>query len=272
MPPKIDFTGQKFGKLTAIRQDGVDRFGKTLWYCSCECGEFVTVIGEGLRRGHTKSCGCNKIINLLGQKFGRLEVIEYKGLNKHNHATWLCKCVCGEERIVESGNLRRGHQVSCGCQSLENRVAATTTHHLSGHPLYKIWAKIKERCNNENCKSYKNYGAKGVRMCEEWKNDFEAFYNWAIANGWRKGLEVDKDKKGTKIYSPGTCSILTRKQNANAKTNNVLLTINGETKTAAEWADIVKIPAQIIRRRIREGWGHENALFTKPRYLKERYE
>lgn len=269
MPAKKDFTGQRFGKLVAIREDGKDKFGKILWYCECDCGNSITIIGEGLSRGFTKSCGCHKIIDLLNQRFGRLQVIEYKGLNKHNHATWLCKCDCGKECIVASGNLRRGNQVSCGCQGLENRVAATTTHHLSSHPLHRIWRKIKERCYNPNQKSYKNYGARGVTMCSEWKDDFKSFYDWAMLNGWKKGLQVDKDIRGTgKLYSPEMCIITTQKENGNKTRRNVYITVNNQTKTAAQWSEIVGIPAPVICRRIREGWDHKDAITVKPRYLK----
>ena len=210
-----------------------------------------------------------EIINLLGQVFGRLKVVEFAGKNKHNHATWLCVCDCGQQRIVESGNLRSGNQVSCGCQSLQNRVLATTKHGLSGHPLHRIWRKIIERCYNPNCKSFPNYGGKGVVMSDEWRDNFQSFYDWAIANGWRKGLEIDKDIKGNGLlYSAETCSIVTRKENINNTTRNVYITIDGVRKTAAQWSEIVKIPPAIICRRIRQGWEHKNAVYAKPRYLK----
>ncbi len=89
------------------------------------------------------------------------------------------------------------------------------THGLSRHPLYYVWQAMKMRCYNENYKDYKYYGAKGVKMCDEWFNDFEPFYKWAMNNGYKKGLQVDKDIKGIgKLYGPDSCVFVTPKINS----------------------------------------------------------
>ena len=102
-------------------------------------------------------------------------------------------------------------------------------------------------------------------VSDEWKNDFKSFYDWCMANGWRRGLEIDKDIKGNGlIYSSEMCCIVTRKENANKKRSNVILTVDGISKTAAQWADISGINGGIIRGRVRAGWDHKRAVFYKP--------
>ncbi len=125
-------------------------------------------------------------------------------------------------------------------------------HGLSRHPLYKILKEIKRRCYSEKSINYQNYGAKGVRVCDEWLNNFKSFYDWAIKNNWERGKEIDKDIKGgdKKLYSPETCSIVTRSQNARKRTDNHYITYNGETKSLVEWCEIYDLPYGRTRTRL----------------------
>lgn len=124
-----------------------------------------------------------------------------------------CICACGEWKVVDYYNFMRGGQLSCGCNQNPKRVS-----HNYKHPLYKVWISMRGRCNNPNDKFYYNYGGRGVRVCEEWEKSFQKFYDWCVANGWQKGLFVDKDIKGSGLlYSPGTCAIVTRKMNNQAR-------------------------------------------------------
>jgi len=133
---------------------------------------------------------------------------------------------------------------------------AKITHGLSKHPLMGIWHGIKCRCYTKSANGYPRYGGTGVKMCAEWKDDFKAFYDWAIANGWRKGLQVDKDIKAAllkvepNLYSPERCSIVTAKLNGNSKKSNRILEFNGEKLTISQWADKTGIPRNAIRMRI----------------------
>ncbi len=123
------------------------------------------------------------------------------------------------------------------------------------------------RCYSIKATKYPYYGAIGVRMCDEWRNNFKSFYDWALANGWRKGLQIDKDTIPRKLgippllYSPETCCILTNKQNANGRKSNKVFEYNGEKKTISEWADKVGIDQRLMRYRINK-WGIEKALTT----------
>lgn len=138
-------------------------------------------------------------------------------------------------------------------------------HNLSKHPLYVIWRGIKLRCYTKTSTGYENYGGRGVKMCDEWVHDFEAFYKWAILKGWEKGLQIDKDSVGDgKLYSPQTCIFITAKQNCNKRRGNRRLLFNGENLTISEWSDKTGIPRNAIRMRLEQyKYSIETAL-TKP--------
>lgn len=116
---------------------------------------------------------------LIGQKFGRLTVIEFHHKDKYNNLYWLCKCDCGNETVVRAGNLRTGHTVSCGCymreRSKELIIKRSTTHGLGKCRLNNIWNNMKQRCYNEKSPDYQWYGAREITICNEWKDDFKTF-------------------------------------------------------------------------------------------------
>ena len=153
----------------------------------------------------------------------------------------LYKCQCGSIKEININNVKSGNTLSCGCLQKENRYnrVYNVKHDMSScglnpHPLYKVWSGIKSRCYNSNTKAYKSYGGKGVQMCKQWKDNFIDFYNWAIANGWCKGLSIDKDIKPFSmgllpiIYSPEMCSIVTAKENGTVRSDTVMVRHKGE--------------------------------------------
>ena len=113
----VDEVDQKHGRLTVIKSTGSNMHGQATWLCECECGNRIETTGLHLRSGHTRSCGCLHFKEMVGQKFGRLTVIERVGSNKGGDATWLCACECGNETVVTGANLRSGGTRSCGCSS-----------------------------------------------------------------------------------------------------------------------------------------------------------
>jgi hypothetical protein len=161
--------------------------------------------------------------------------------------------------------MKKVGEKSLGRQRLsELAIKRNTTHGLSKHPLYNIWRGIKKRCYTRTSSNYPLYGARGVVMCEEWIKDFMYFYNWAIDNGWKKGLQVDKDiipkKLGIPplIYSPEMCSIVTCHENNCSRRGNVYTEMDGVVKTAAEWSLISGKHRSEIAKRINRGIsGHE---------------
>lgn len=146
----------------------------------------------------------SKLNDLTGMRFGRLKVIKRHGTHVSKSGsksvTWECKCDCGNTIISCSSNLRRGHQKSCGCLRKEMH----TTHGKSNTRLFRIWSGIKTRCYTESSTSYKKYGSKGITMCDEWKDDFQAFYDWSITHGYSDDLSIDRID-GDKGYSPDNC-------------------------------------------------------------------
>jgi len=143
-------------------------------------------------------------------------------------------------------------------------------HGLSKHPLYKVWIKIKDRLYNKNHEAYHLYGGNGVIMCKEWLHDPERFIRWALENGWKKGLQIDKDiiprKLGLqpKIYSPEMCSIVTSKENNNNASYNVYLEYGGRSQTIAAWSDELNIDAATLHHRLFDYNYSVEEAFTLP--------
>lgn len=130
----------------------------------------------------------SKMIDLTGKRFGKLTVIKRDGTYEKpcgvKQPTWLCACYCGNTVVVIGTNLRSGRTVSCGCMQREISKEAHTKHGLHGTRLYKVWKGMLGRCYNPKHKAFKNYGGRGITVCDEWRRDFKAFHDWAMANGY----------------------------------------------------------------------------------------
>lgn len=161
--------------------------------------------------------------DITGQIFGRLTAIECVGSNNWNRCLWLCKCSCGNTKIVDGSSLRMGRTRSCGCLDREKHITHPnrTTHGQCGTRIYRIWKAMKNRCLNPNTPDYKRwYGSNGITVCEEWKNDFSSFYEWSMANGYRDDLSIDRiDPSGN--YEPSNCRWADAKTQANNKRKKV---------------------------------------------------
>nr|DAM47652.1 MAG TPA: PVL ORF-50-like family [Caudoviricetes sp.] len=269
-----DLTGRKFGMLMVIKRDvGNDYITPSTgrksarWICKCDCGNIRSVPVQQLRSGHTWNCGCqskNKFKDLTGQKFGKLTIIEraedYITPRNEREVQWKCKCDCGRECIVRGHSLRNGHTTSCGCAIIE----ASTKHGMHGTRLYNIYRHMIQRCHNETDKAYKDYGARGIYVCDEWRgeNGFINFMNWAFANGYTDELSIDrKDNDGP--YSPENCRWVTMAVQANNRRNTIYITYNGEMHSISEWAIIYNIPyATLYDRYVNKHWTAEQALIT----------
>ena len=159
-----------------------------------------------------------KLINLTGKRFGRLLVIG-KSESKNGMATWLCKCDCGNEKVVCGNELRKGKANSCGCLRKELAYKMLIQHGKANTRLYKVWKAMKARCNNPNNKRYSSYGGRGIKVCDEWQNSFQAFYDWAIANGYREGLSIDRVNNDGN-YEPTNCRWATASEQQKNKRKN----------------------------------------------------
>lgn len=273
MGRKRNLIGQRFERLTVIEEGYSSKSGSLMWLCRCDCGTEKYVRSDSLLSGRIKSCGCyNKDVakaHLEGQRFGFLTVIKENGRNKDGDVMWLCRCDCGNEHTVKSVNLIHGYVKSCGCKTGEMISQGNSKHGLCNSKLYHIWSGIKKRCLNPKHDNYKRYGARNISMCDEWLNNFQVFYDWAISHGFQDGLTIDRidNYKG---YSPDNCRWITPKEQQHNRRDTIFLTYKGETKSTPEWAEIVKIDRHIIRQRIKAGWSVERTLETPVRKLKRR--
>lgn len=177
--------------------------------------------------------------NLAGKKFGRLTVLDRAENNSQGKTRWKCLCVCGKETVVRADMLKSGHTQSCGCLAAERAgetiSRANTTHGGRRTRLYRIWTRMKERCLNPNSVSYENYGGRGITVCDEWRQDFAAFRDWAMANGYSDELQIDRiENDGS--YRPENCKWSTRAGQSLNRRSNVYLDFNGKRQTAREWA------------------------------------
>lgn len=122
-------------------------------------------------------------------------------------------------------------------------------HGMTGTPIYRRWSHMKERCNRPSNIGYKDYGGRGITVCEEWQNDFVAFYEWSIANGYADNLQLDR-RDNSKGYSPDNCRYVEPKVNYNNKRDNTIVNYNGVTRTAAEWSRKIGVSAETFLNRI----------------------
>lgn len=194
-------------------------------------------------------------IDLTGQRFGMLTVIEEtsphitSGGSKQRQ--WVCHCDCGNRTITTTQNLRSGDTRSCGCYEKRSKKENATIHGESRTKLHNIWKAMRKRCRNENSSDYKYYGGKGVSVCDDW-NDYASFRNWALSNGFKDGLTIDRIDSSCG-YSPENCRWISIKEQSNNRTNNRRFTHNGENHTIAEWSEITHIPYHTLYMRLYHG-------------------
>lgn len=202
-------------------------------------------------------------IDLTGQVFGRLTVIQSEGVNKHGCYLWLCECECGNTKIVNGAELRRGHVKSCGCLSNELARERLYQHGASRTPIYREWAKMKGRCNGNTAYSKRRYTDRGIKVCSEWVDNFSAFYDHVseLENYGKTGYSLDRIDND-RDYEPGNVRWADPTTQANNRNNNIIITYRGETHTQAEWARIMGIKYSTLQQRLLDGWDVEKALTT----------
>lgn len=205
--------------------------------------------------------------DLTGCRFGRLTVIS-RAENKNGKVVWHCKCDCGNESDVYATCLKSGNTKSCGCYQ---RFRASTTGVIHGETqktrLYNIWNNIKERCYGVNCKDYPDYGSRGISVCDEWRNNYLSFKQWAIENGYNDSMSIDRiDVNGD--YEPSNCRWATNIVQANNKRNSRFVEFRGETHTLSEWSRIKHINVNTLYSRLTKGWGAEMALTKQVKKMK----
>lgn len=207
----------------------------------------------------------NHIKNLAGQRDGKLVAVSVSRSDNKGRKVWLLRCDCGNEverlSSIMSDAINKGKDSHCGCSP------ARKTHGLTSKKknLYWVWAAMIQRCENPENKDYSTYGGRGIAVCEEWRNSFKSFHDWAKASGYKKGLtieRVDVDKG----YSNDNCIwIINARQSLNCR-RSAIITWNGKSQHISDWADDLGIKYKTLRGRIFDyGWSLDRALAEKTR-------
>lgn len=206
--------------------------------------------------------------DLSGRKFGKLLVINRNYEVKNGKRNWNCLCECGNTRVVTTGALNGGKMQKCRKCSKESRIEYLKKMPRKGHgmtktKIWKTWRAMRERCYVPCVGGYKNYGGRGIKVCDEWNASFENFMEWAYANGYKENLSLDRiDVNGN--YEPNNCRWVTFLEQANNKRTSHFLEYNGEIKTITEWSRITGINKNTLLSRVTKyGWSVERALNTK---------
>ncbi len=172
------------------------------------------------------------------------------------------KCQCGITKGYLLKYLLKGETKSCGCNRVKAIAATHVTHNLSNHPLYKVHRDMLHRCYNPKCKSYPDYGERGIQVCKEWQDDVKAFCDWGMANGYAEGLHFDREENEGD-YTPANCRFVSRTISNRNTRRNVLITAFGETKCASEWVADKRCSVSwcTLKERIKTGkWKIEDAI------------
>ena len=189
-----------------------------------------------------------KKIDMTGARYGRLTVIKENG-RKHGRVLWLCQCDCGNTITTDGIYLRQGDTKSCGCYQRDIAKLVNSTHRSQKTRVYNSWRGMKDRCYNEKHSSYADYGGRGITVCEEWRNSFESFRDWAYANGYNDDLTIDRiDPNGN--YEPSNCRWATKTQQARNTRRCKKIEFNGETHNLSEWAQLIGVSYRTLYHRI----------------------
>ena len=253
--------GMRVGRLVVKKELNDDTVE-----CLCDCGKTITTKRSNIIDKCVQSCGCLKIDSnrknhnyqdLTGKTYGDLTVIKRIENPTGDAPRWQCICSCGNITYRNTSAILKGS--SCGCKRIYHK---TITHGLSKMRLYHTYSHMIDRCHNPKAKSYKNYGGRGIVVCDEWKKDFTKFYEWSMANGYSETLTIDRidNEKG---YSPENCRWVNSVIQSNNRRNNRYVTYNGITKTVSDWSRESGIKAGTIISRLNKGWSIEDALFKE---------
>lgn len=210
-------------------------------------------------------------IDIVGQKFGRLTVLKQshkkqqikKNGNLGNFIYYyICKCDCGNTCIVEKFHLKYGHTQSCGCLKKEKIKKVNLKHGLEKSRLYHIWQGIKKRCLNPKEHNYSQYGAIGIKICDEWKENSKNFIDWALANGYQDSLTIDRiDVNGN--YEPSNCRWVNMKTQCRNRRNSIKISYQNEELLLIEWCEKLNLKYKKVYLRLkRYNWSIEKALST----------
>lgn len=208
-----------------------------------------------------------KRLELTGMKFNHLLVLrQSEKTDKGGRIHWDCICDCGNTHTVEGYNLHSGHVKCCKECSRAKLGVQSITHGHTNSRLYSIWSNMKTRCNNSHCDMFSHYGGKGISFCDEWRS-FTDFEQWALENGYQDGLSIDR-LDNSKGYNQDNCRWATMKCQQNNRTNNHMITYQGETLTLKQWSEKLGLPYGTLLARASRGWSDEELLTVPIRRMR----
>lgn len=202
----------------------------------------------------------SKIIDIIGIKYHFLTVIR-RVRRIPNRTEWLCKCDCGNEKIIDGVHLKSGHSKSCGCYQKKIASTANSRHGFTRYNKipteYRIWSNMKKRCTSNKHKYFYNYGGRGIKICERWSK-FENFLN-DMGERPSKDHSIDRiDNDGN--YEPNNCRWSTRKEQARNRRNNINISYKGRTKILLDWCTELNMNYRLVKDRIKNGWSIKDAF------------
>lgn len=208
-----------------------------------------------------------KLDDITGKRYGKLVALKNQYDPNKKVTFWECKCDCGKTVLVRANSLKHNRVKSCGCLRKESNARTKTTHGMSKTRLYTAWHTMKGRCLNENDKHYPRYGGRGIKVCEEWKESFENFKNWAIRNGYKDDLTLDRINNDGD-YCPNNCRWTSQKTQNNNRGVSINITYKGKTQNLSEWCKELNIPYLRVWQRIKKyGFTFEEAI-TEPSHYR----
>lgn len=201
----------------------------------------------------------SRLIDLTGQPFGRLTVLE-RAENKNGRVYWKCECACGNITNIQADRLVAGTTQSCGCLNKERVKQSNSTHGMSNTPEFHTWEGIIKRCTNPKAIGFKRYAGRGITICDEWRHDFMAFYNHVGKKPTSKHtIERINNNLG---YKPGNIKWATRQEQANNTRRNHNITLHSWTMNVTQWAKFIGVKQGTISERINHyNWPPAKAIF-----------
>ena len=263
-----DLTGQVFGNWTVLEFSHKDKYNHAKWKCQCGCGTIKVLFAGDLKRGSTVSCGCLKnqllskqnIVDIVGQRFNFL-VVESFSHTGIGGAFWNCKCDCGEHKVLRGSDIKSGETKSCGCYRKE--VAHNkATHGRSKDPVYIVWRNMCSRCYDPNSPGYKDYGGRGIAVCDEWRGEGGFIVFLREMGECEEGYTLDRINVNGN-YEASNCKWSTYEEQNRNKRNNRSITFNGKNRLMVEWAELLGMSVDTLKNRLGKlGWSEEKALTT----------
>lgn len=267
-----NLVGKRFGKLTVVELAPKTKNRSTLWRCICDCGKEKIARNKNLIEGITTDCGCiSKQGYKQGQKVARLTLL--KEIPACRGRSWECVCDCGNKLNVRESAIRSGSIKSCGCLAKEYKSIGNVLHNLCGTTINRIYCGMKDRCYSKSASNYKNYGGRGIKICDEWlgENGFINFYHWAVENGFsdekaENGINrlsidrIDNDKG----YSPENCRWATPLQQQSNTRWNRWLEYKGERLTLSQTSRKYNINIHTLCHRLKRYNGDIERAVSEP--------